>query len=192
MLGLLSVVVCSAILVTNASAATPDRARDGGARIRPQDSRSTQLLRDGIARSGTFRALVDRLEASNVFVYVQVSPFIKSTLAGQLTWMTQAGPYRYLRATLSPDQTADQGIASLAHELQHAVEVLGDESVVDERSLVELYQRIGHPSSAAVASGWETRAAQQAGFQVRRELVEAMGATLSSQLASQLFDIDHL
>ena len=185
---LCSVVLCSALLVSNVDAAKPDRSRDGGARIRPQDPRSTQLLRDGIARSGTFRALVDRLEASNVFVYVQVSPFIKSTLAGQLTWMTQAGPYRYLRATLSPEQTVDQSIASLAHELQHAVEVLDDELVVDERSLVALYKRIGHPSSAAVASGWETIAAQQAGFQVRRELVEAGGATM----AAQLFNIDHM
>lgn len=185
---LCSVVLGSAILAATVSAAPPDRSRDGGARIRPQDSRSTQLLRDGIVRSGTFRALVARLEASNVFVYVHVSPFIKSTLAGQLTWMTQAGPYRYLRATLSTDQTADQSIASLAHELQHAVEVLDDAMVVDEKSLVALYQRIGHPSSAAVTSGWETIAAQQIGVRVRRELVAAIGAAM----AEQLVDLDQL
>ena len=185
---LFSVVLCSAILASNVYAAKPDRSRDGGARIRPQDARSTQLLRDGMARSETFRALVDRLEAGNVFVYVQVSPFIKSSLAGQLTWMTQAGPYRYVRATLSPDQTGDQSIASLAHELHHAVEVLDDELVVDETSLVALFKRIGHPSSAAVASGWETLAAQQAGVRVRRELVEAQGGTM----AAQLFENDHM
>ena len=108
--------------------------RDGGSRIRPQDARSTLLLREGMARSETFRALVERIEASNVFVYVSVSPFIKSSLAGQLTWMTQAGPYRYLRATLSTDQTSDQAVASLGHELQHAVEVVDDEMVTSEKS----------------------------------------------------------
>ena len=42
-------------------------------------------------------------------------------------------------------------IATVAHELQHVVEVIEDESVTDERSLVELYKRIGQPSGAAVA-----------------------------------------
>jgi hypothetical protein len=181
---LLSIVLCS-VLVANVHADSAGKPRDGGSRIRPQDSRSTQLLRDGIARSETFRALVDQIEASNVFVYVQVSPFIKSTLAGQLTWMTQAGPYRYLRATISPEQTMDQAIASLAHELQHAVEVMGDDEVVSETTLVSLYKRIGQPSTAAVAAGWETIAAQEAGNRVRRELV---GATM----ASQLLEMDHV
>jgi len=185
---LFSVVLCSALLVSNVYAASRDKARDGGERIRPQDARSTQLLRDGMARSQTFRSLVERIEASNVFVYVQVSPFIKSTLAGQLTWMTQAGPYRYLRATLSPDQTVDQAIASLAHELQHAVEVMGDEQVVSEKTLISLYKRIGRPSSSAAPSAWETIAAQETGYRVRRELVEATGATMAAQLS----EIDHV
>ena len=47
---LFSVVLCSALLVSNAYAAASDRERDGGPRIRPQDARSTQLLRDGMAR----------------------------------------------------------------------------------------------------------------------------------------------
>ena len=148
MRGLFSVALCSALLVSNVYAASPDKPRDGGLRIRPQDQRTTQTLRDGMARSETFRRLVDRIEASNVFVYVSVSPFIKSSLSGQLTWMTQAGPYRYLRATLSADQTSDQLIATLAHELQHAVEVVGDDLVVSEQTLVALYKRIGHPSRA--------------------------------------------
>jgi hypothetical protein len=99
--------------------------------------------------------------------------------------MTQAGPYRYLRATISPDQTMDQAIASLAHELQHAVEVMGDEQVVNETTLISLYKRIGQPSTAAVASGWETIAAQEAGYQVRRELV-------GNSLANLLHEIDHV
>jgi len=184
---LLSIVFCSAVLVSNAYAEPPDRARDGGPRIRPQDPRSTRLLRDGIARSETFRALVARIEASNVFVYVTVTPFIKSSLAGQLTWMTQAGPYRYLRATLSAEQTSDQSIASLAHELQHAVEVVDDVRVKDEKTLVALYQRIGTPSRASVSSGWETLAAQETGYRVRRELGDSTGAAMAAR-----FESDHL
>jgi len=179
---LLSIVLCSAVLVSNVYAAAPDKPRDGGARVRPQDARSIQLMRDGMARSETFRALVERLEASNVFVYVEVSSFLESSLSGKLTWMTQAGPYRYLRATISPDQTGNQSVAALGHELQHAVEVMDDELVVNEKTLVSLYQRIGQKSSAAVASGWETIAAQEAGYRVRRELVELTGALMAARL----------
>lgn len=182
---LLGFVLCSAVLVSHVHADTGGKPGGGDPRIRPQDPRSTQLLREGLDRSETFRALVQQIESSNVFVYVQVSPFIKSTLAGQLTWMTQAGPYRYLRATISPDQTMDQAIASLAHELQHAVEVMGDEQVVSETTLISLYKRIGQPSTAAVASGWETIAAQEAGYRVRRELVQ-------TSLASLLHEDDHV
>ncbi|MGE0866666.1 MAG: hypothetical protein AB7P34_22415 [Vicinamibacterales bacterium] len=185
---LCSAVLCSLVLASTVHASPRDKTPAPGDRIRPQDSRSTRLLRDGMARSETFRNLVTRLEASNVFVYVQVSPFIKSTLAGQLTWMTQAGPYRYLRATISPDQTIDQAIASLAHELQHALEVADDEGVVSEETLVSLYKRIGQPSTAAVAAGWETIAAQETGYQVRRELVGAAGESI----AAQLFEIAHV
>lgn len=188
---LLSAALCSAVLcslVSNVHASPREGSPAPTDRIRPQDSRSTRMLHDGMARSETFRALVTRLEASNVFVYVQVSPFIRSALAGQLTWMTQAGPYRYLRATISPDQTIDQAIASLAHELQHALEVADDEAVVSEETLVSLYKRIGRPSTAAVAAGWETIAAQETGHQVRRELVGAADSTI----AAQLFEIDHV
>ena len=174
MRGLFSVALCFMLSMSSLFAEPAAKPREGGPRIRPQDARSTQLLRDGMARSDTFRALVERLEASNVFVYVSVSPLIKSRLAGQLNWMTQAGPYRYLRATLSPDQGTDQQIATLGHELQHAVEVLDDEMVVCEKSMVAMYRRIGEPSRVANSS-WETVAAQETGYRVRRELVESAG-----------------
>lgn len=184
---LLSVVLCFVLSISNLFAEPALKPRHGGARIRPQDTRSTQLLRDGMARSDTFRALVERLEASNVFVYVTVSPLIKPSLAGQLNWMTQAGPYRYLRATINAELGTDQQIATLGHELHHAVEVLDDEMVVCEKSLAALYQRIGQPSRVA-NSGWETLAAQEAGYQVRRELGQSAGVAM----AAQLFILDHL
>jgi len=170
---LLTIVLCAFVASTNAAAAVPD----GGPRIRPQDDRSRSLLAAGAARSSTVRELIDRVEDSNVIVYVGVSPLLKSTLAGRVTWMTQAGDYRYLRITVSTDLTFDQAIASLAHELQHVVEVIDDPGVVDERTLVALYKRIGHPSRAAASAGWETVAAQEAGTRARRELSAALKVT---------------
>ena len=159
--------------------------RVGGPRLRPQDPRIVSVLKEGAARSATFRALVDRIEASNLIVYIGVTPVLKSTLSGKMTWMTRAGDYRYVRATISTELLFDQMIATVAHELQHAVEVIEAESVTDERSLVELYKRIGQPSGAAGRPGWETLAAQRTGTQVRRELVAAPTTTMARISDSQ-------
>ena len=149
------------------------------AHLRPQDDRLTQLIRDGMSRSATFKSLVDRIVASNVIVYVALNPMMKSNLAGMLTWMTRAGNVRYVRASISPDLNPNQMIATIAHELQHAVEVIDDANVNDEKSLVALYRRIGQQSGSASPSRWETTAAQQAGLQVRKELAEAPTTTLA-------------
>jgi hypothetical protein len=148
------------------------------------DPRSVQVLKDGAARQNVSRARQPD-EASNLIVYIAVNPILRSSLSGALTWMTRAGDYRYVRASISTDLSPDQMIASVAHELQHAVEVIEDESVTDERSLVALYKRIGQPSRAAGASGWETQAAQRTGTQVRRELVAAPTTVMARLSDSQ-------
>lgn len=183
---LFALVLCSSILTSTGLAAQPEWWRDGGPRIRPQDQRLTDLLQAGLSRSATLRALVNRIEASNVIVYVTLSPLMKPSLAGKLTWMTRAGEFRYLRASINAELASDMMIATLAHELQHAVEVIEDDRVVDQRSLVELYKRIGRPSSSAVPAGWETVAAQEAGLRVRRELVAASAAALRTVENGQL------
>jgi hypothetical protein len=165
-------ILCSTVLTTSAFAAGPT----GEVRLRPQDGRLEKLLKEGAQRSTTFKALVDRIEASNVIVYIALNPNMKSNLSGMLTWMTRSGNYRYVRASISTDLTPNQMIATLAHELQHAVEVIGDETVVDETSLVAMYRRIGRQNSASAPARWETDAAQRTGFQVRRELIETPSA----------------
>jgi hypothetical protein len=167
--------IVGCVISTSVFAAVPEDAwRE--ARIRPQDPRLVELLRAGVARSATFRAIVDRLEAGKVIVYVSLSPTLRSGIAGKLTWISSAGAYRYVKATINSGQLADQMIATLAHELQHALEVSDDDTVVDQRSLLALYQRIGRPSLSGANAGWDTAAAQQTGLQVRRELSAAPAA----------------
>lgn len=173
---ILSLTLCAVVMSSSVlSAAVPSST----IHLRPQDGRLTQLLRDGVARSTTLKALADRIEASQVIVYVAINPLMRSSLSGMLTWMTRAGGMSYLRASISPDLTPDQMIATIAHELQHAVEVIEDESVNDEKSLVALYRRIGQQNGSAAPSRWETVAAQKTGFQVRKELGEAPAMTLA-------------
>ena len=163
------------------------KAPTGEVRLRPQDARLEKLLKEGAARSTTFKALVYRIEASNVIVYIALNPIMKSNLAGMLTWMTRSGDFRYLRASINPDLSPEQMIATVAHELQHAIEVIEDDSVIDEKTLVGLYRRIGHQNSNAAPARWETTAAQEAGFRVRRELVATPAAsTIARASMSQM------
>ena len=160
-------------LIATSALADPNEAwRE--ARLRPQDPQSADLLREGVARSATFRALVNRLESGNVIVYLSLSLTLRPNLAGKLTWMTKAGNFRYLKATIKLEQSANQMIATLAHELQHALEVSADLDVTDQRSMLALYKRIGRPSHSGVAESWDTEAAQNTAVQVRRELLATL------------------
>src|SRR5262245_1216829 len=96
--------VSAALLAAMFTAAA---APDGGPRLRPFDGRLKAVLQEGMARSTTLKALVDRIEASDVIVYIGINPIIKSSLSGSLTWITRAGGFRYVRASISPDQSFD-------------------------------------------------------------------------------------
>ena len=171
---LLSLALCAAVITSPALAASPAEPH-----LRPQDDRLRQLLRQGTARSTTLKALVDRIEASQVIVYVAINPVMKSNLSGMLTWMTRAGDYRYLRASISPKLSPDQMIATIAHELQHAVEVIEDAAVNDEMSLIALYKRIGQQRGGSSPMQWDTSAAQRTGLLVRQELSGVPTATIA-------------
>ena len=179
-------IVALCVLVTTSSALAGGKGPTGEVRLRPQEARLEQVLKEGAKRSTTFKALVDRIEASNLIVYIAFNPIMKSNLSGMLTWMTRAGDYRYVRASISKDLTFDQMIATVAHELQHAVEVVDDSSVVDEKSLIALYKRIGRQNSSTFPAHWDTRAAQDTGYRVRRELNEMPATTIARAGIGQL------
>jgi hypothetical protein len=176
-------VVLGCFVSTAALASTPEELWRH-ARIRPQDPRLAELLRTGVARSATLRNIVNRLEAGNLIVYIALHPAMRPSLAGKLTWMSKSGDFRYVKATINTEQSADQMIATLAHELQHALEVSAEHSVVDQRSLAGLYKRIGRPSTVSAIAGFETVAAQETGFQVRRELSAAAAAASAAAAAA--------
>ncbi|MGE0462261.1 MAG: hypothetical protein AB7Q16_12900 [Vicinamibacterales bacterium] len=157
--------------------------RDGGPRIRPTDSRVRALLASGIERSPLLRDLVSRVESGDVIVYIGMNPLMQSGIAGCVTFVSDAGRYRYLRAMLNPELTFEQLIAALAHELHHVTEIMSHPEVRSETALASLYRRIGTENRRSIRSGWETNAAQQAGWDVRRELKEHADAIVARREA---------
>jgi hypothetical protein len=147
-------------------------AGDGDARstphVRTSDTRLDGLIAEGVRRSPLFRTLVDRLNRSTVFVYVEAH-ILPATLSGRLTFVGGEQPWRYLRVEIDCRQSAVRQIAMLGHELQHAIEIANAASVVDQRSVRALYGTIGFAVDSSHRR-FESDAARQAGERVRRDL----------------------
>ena len=145
-------------------------AAPGGQRLRPSDGRVAALLLDGLDRSPTLRAIVNRIEQGDVIVYLETQPLLKRNhLSGVLTWLSAAPPFRYVRISLNPELSRASAIASLGHELQHALEVLDEPSIVDPVSLEAFYVKNGI-SMPGHLNGWDSNKARNVGDEVRRDL----------------------
>jgi hypothetical protein len=116
---------------------------------------------------------VERIRVLNGIVYVRPRPFVQPeagrVLAGSLVHqVVPAGSHRLLQVLVLPG-ARDRLVVVLAHELQHAVELL-EAGVSTEAESDALFERIGTGTGAGVV---ETNAAMEAERRVRRELAAA-------------------
>jgi hypothetical protein len=141
-------------------------------RVRAADSRVATALKEGLQRSASFRAIIDRVNTLDVIVYAETQPLLRGRLSGTMTWVTATKQFRYVRVSLNPDLNTMQMTASLAHELQHVVEVGEAKSIVDTKTLTDYYRLAGIENHVR-SDEWDTEAAQRTGDIVRRELADA-------------------
>jgi hypothetical protein len=112
-----------------------------GRHVRSADVQIQALLEQGVARSATFRHLLDTLDASDVIVYVMAKR-THPELSGYLPHrITMAGSFRYLHVMVDLRGAENRILSVIAHELQHAVEVAEAPDVSDDRSLTRLFSR---------------------------------------------------
>ncbi len=141
--------------------------------LRP-DPQLRSLVEEAADRSPSIRALIDRLEALDVIVYVRSRMFQQLQLEGRVGIVAAAGGRRFLAIELACGRIELQTMATLGHELYHAVEIAGEPSIVDVQTLAAFYSARG--IQTGTRSGeltFETEAAQEAGRQARREIVAA-------------------
>lgn len=141
--------------------------------IRVADYRLRMILETAAASSPTLRALVTRLQASDVVAYVEYDTSQQSRLAGHLSFVSSAAGLRYVRIRVAYLGVAAMQAAVVGHELRHAVEVADNPSIVDVRSLERLFGQIGFENRIGGSIGartFETRAAQDTGDYIVREL----------------------
>jgi hypothetical protein len=141
--------------------------------LRLLDRHLTELLHSGMRSSPSFRALVERLDASDVVVYVRCSRRLRAGLNGQLTFVGSSAGLRYVMVALDPEAPLERRIATLGHELRHAVEIAETPSIVDSQSLGVAYARMGHSARTTLNVTFDTDAAVHAGNQIWRELMQS-------------------
>lgn len=126
------------------------------------------LLRDGFQRSPTFARLLVRLERSDVIVYIESQVPMPPGIDGRLVMLSTAHGMRYvlIQMGMRIDSLPD-AIALLGHELEHANEIADAPDVIDMNGFVALYEQIGVKNGS---HQYETKMAQEAGRQIRREL----------------------
>lgn len=139
--------------------------------VRPLDSRLQELVALGMRDSPSFRALVTRLDASDVVVYVRCTRRLRAGLTGQLTFMGASSGLRYVVVALEPSALRDRQIATLGHELRHAVEIADTPSIVDARSLGDAYARMGRARRIGLDTVFDTDEAERTGELVWREIL---------------------
>ena len=162
----------AASLLLVASAARADDPWKPPPRVRPQTADARALLDEGIARSPAMREMVDRLEHSDVIVYIRHRLFAGSQLEGWIAMLSNVRGQRYLVIEIACGRPVPNQIGTLGHELHHALEIAGEPSIVDARTLAVFYERIGlRVDGYGAGRTFETLGARQAGLQVRRDVI---------------------
>jgi hypothetical protein len=157
-----------ACLVGHARVATSQDAL--GHRVRSSDPTVAALLARAAEGSATFRAELATIDATNGVVYIEKGQCRHGGRAC-LVSVASAGGFRLLRVKVALQRSDREIMASLGHELQHAIEVLADPYVTDNTLLFRFYQREGRTSRD---DRFETKAATEAGLAVYQELAKSL------------------
>jgi hypothetical protein len=135
------------------------------------------LLDEAAAQSATVRELIRCLDATDVIVYVELTPSPQIALA-RTKLVTATATTRFLRIGLKTALPRHDVTPIIAHELQHAVEIARQPDVRDENALRHLYQRIGHQHGV---DQYETDAAGDVERRVRAEVRRTRSADTRDQ-----------
>jgi hypothetical protein len=138
------------------------------ARVRSTDPFLAALIERAATQSGTFRRLLVTIERTNGMVQIEPGVCGHSVRACLKMWMETTVSYRFLRVAIDR-RNGDSDIevmASMGHELQHAIEALSESRVTDGTRLYNFFRRFA-PTDG---DRFETTDAIHTGDAVRNEL----------------------
>ena len=171
---LLRLLMLGTIVLTTASFASPVRVRAADMpRVRSGSPFIRGVIDQAIDTSPTFRKLVTTIDATDGIVYVEQGTCRHGVRACLSLSVTQSAGFRFLRILINLSAASTHKgrldlIATIGHELWHALEVLVDQALTTTAAIFQFYTREGLTSRDA----FETAAAVSAGAKIRREAGE--------------------
>jgi hypothetical protein len=140
-------------------------------RLKPADPEMRRLIADGYQRSPSFRLLVDDLHRTDGLVVVQFGMCAKGRFRSCVTHIGADRAGRSIRIKVDTRANDDRLIATIGHELHHAMEILRESDVATPEGTLALYRRIGTGDCAkGLSDACETTAALDFESKVLSEL----------------------
>jgi hypothetical protein len=163
-----------AVLVGTDSSPTP--------RVRSSHPYIRAMVAEAQVRSATFRRLIAAIDATDGIVYVEEGDCHHHVRACLPPIVTSTGGFRFLRVIVDARQEDWHVMADMAHELQHALEVLKEPTARTDSRLVFLF--LGLQAGAGITDVRETPDAVQTGERVKKE-VEAFANSRGTKALSR-------
>jgi hypothetical protein len=136
-------------------------------RVRSHDPRIVDAIARGTAASPTLRRLVDTIDATDGIVYVDDGECGHAVRACLLSLVQIAGPSRVLRILVSVRKARGcELVEVIGHELQHAMEILGDPRIRTDIQVSNFFDANGRRPEVG---RFETKAALQIAVAISRE-----------------------
>jgi hypothetical protein len=136
-------------------------------RVRPLSDRGQRLLAVGRDLSPTIRAMLDRVEQSDIIMQLDLR--LNLDVPNAVTQLVTATPdFRYVRVSINPRSSPARRLELLGHELQHVLEIASDVSVRTQDAMRDLFTRIGRRERSTGA--FETEAALNVESVIRQEV----------------------
>ena len=141
-------------------------------RLKPADAEMRRLIGEGYGRSTSFRELVDAIHRTNAIVTVQFGMCANGRYRSCVTNVTGDDRARSIRIKVNTRTTDNRLIATIAHELWHATEILAEPGATDPERVLALYRRIGIGACReGLSDRCETEAARAVESRVEEELM---------------------
>jgi hypothetical protein len=145
--------------------------------VRCLDAWAERLLSAAREQSPTVAALAERLDATDVAVYVTTTApatRVSGMPRGTTALLSATASARYLQVWIDVRRPESERVAVLGHELQHTLEVAADASVRNADGLAKLFECLGAESGGgarrATTRRFETAMAQNVEARVLAEV----------------------
>jgi hypothetical protein len=158
---------------------SPADSADGTAtrlvRVRSEYPEIADTIRRASDESATFRRLMAAIDRTDGLIYVDKARCGHGVHSCLVLSVQAAGPFRILHIRVEPQVPDCHLMATIGHELQHAIEVLSYAYVTTGAQAYLLYDRLAGLTSLQYHGRFETEEAIHAGLDVDLEACKSKG-----------------